>query len=570
MISRGVKFADLPQGARIGTSALRRQAQLLKVRPDLEMVIIRGNVETRIRKLEDDKLDAVILAAAGLKRLGFTDKVTEYLPVDLSIPAIGQGALGIECRLDDAKVRETIAFFNHPDTSHAVRAERALLWRCEGGCQVPIAAHGEVTGEPAEADRLRRLGGRHPLGPREHHRPGRGVREAGHHPCRAASEGRRPRDPQRGLSAGSLPGEGNSGLTETSGSWRRGRERLKGLCVCLVPSSRLPSAGPDQSEIGLRNMHATMTILNKGYVYLIGAGPGDPGLITVKGRECIARADVILYDYLANERLLQHAAAGAELIYAGKVGGAHNREQRQINELLVAKAREGKVVARLKGGDPFVFGRGGEECEALVAAGIPFEVVPGVTAGIGAPAYAGIPLTHRSFTTSVAFVTGHEHPGKEVSEIDWERLSLGSGTIVFYMGMKNLPQIAANLMTHGRAPETPVALIRWGTRPEQEVLTGTLADIAEKARRAGFKAPAITVVGEVVRLREKLRWFDNRPLFGRGIMVTRAADQAGEFSASPRRASAPTSTNARPSRSCRRKTSPNWTQRSAPLPASTG
>jgi uroporphyrinogen III methyltransferase / synthase len=270
--------------------------------------------------------------------------------------------------------------------------------------------------------------------------------------------------------------------------------------------------------------------LKNGYVYLIGAGPGDPGLITVKGRECIGRADVILYDYLANEGLLSFAAAGAELIYAGKVGGAHNREQRQINELLVEKALAGKTVARLKGGDPFVFGRGGEECEALAAAGIPFEVVPGVTAGIGAAAYAGIPLTHREVTTSVAFVTGHEHPGKESSEIDWERLSLGSGTVVFYMGMKNLPQIAANLIAHGRSPETPVALIRWGTRAEQEVLSGTLADIAEKARRDSLKPPVITVVGEVVRLREKLRWFDNRPLFGRGVLVTRAADQAGEFS----------------------------------------
>lgn len=267
-----------------------------------------------------------------------------------------------------------------------------------------------------------------------------------------------------------------------------------------------------------------------GFVYLIGAGPGDPGLITVRGRDCIGKADVILYDYLANEHLLDYAAPHAERIYAGKVGGAHNREQWQINELLVEKALEGKVVARLKGGDPFVFGRGGEECETLVASGIPFEIVPGVTAGIGAAAYAGIPLTHRDFTTSVAFVTGHENPGKEASDIDWERLSLGSGTVVFYMGIKNLPLIAQNMMAHGRSAETPVALIRWGTRPEQEVLVGTLADIAEKARKAAFKAPAITVVGNVVTLRDKLRWFDNRPLFGKGILVTRAADQAGEFS----------------------------------------
>lgn len=268
----------------------------------------------------------------------------------------------------------------------------------------------------------------------------------------------------------------------------------------------------------------------KGHVYLIGAGPGDPGLITVKGRECVGKADVVIYDYLANDALLDHARKDAELIYAGKVGGLHNREQWQINELIVQKALEGKVVARLKGGDSFVFGRGGEECESLLTAGIPFEIVPGVTAGIGASAYAGIPLTHRDFTTSVAFVTGHESPGKEASEIDWEGLSLGSGTVVFYMGVKNLPQIASNMIAHGRAPGTPVALIRWGTRPEQEVLTGTLADIAEKAKKTGFKAPAITVVGEVVKLREKLRWFDNRPLFGKGILVTRAADQAGEFS----------------------------------------
>ncbi len=273
----------------------------------------------------------------------------------------------------------------------------------------------------------------------------------------------------------------------------------------------------------------TADMAKKGYVYLIGAGPGDPGLITVKGSECLARAQVVMYDYLANEELLRLAPHGAELIYTGKVGGEHNREQSQINELLVEKALAGKVVARLKGGDSFIFGRGGEECEALFEAGIPFEIVPGITAAVGATTYAGIPLTHRGVTTSVAFVTGHEKKGKQSSEIDWEGLSLGSGTVVFYMGVTNLPHIAQSLMAHGRAPETPVALIRWGTRPEQEVLIGTLADIAEKARKAEFRAPAITVVGEVVNLRETLRWYDNRPLFGHSVLVTRGADQAGEF-----------------------------------------
>lgn len=270
--------------------------------------------------------------------------------------------------------------------------------------------------------------------------------------------------------------------------------------------------------------------MKNGFVYLVGAGPGDPGLITVRGKECISLADVIVYDYLASEQLLDFAAPHAELIYAGKIGGLHNHEQWQINELLVEKALSGKIVTRLKGGDPFIFGRGGEECEALVAAGIPFEIVPGVTAGIGAAAYAGIPLTHRNVTTSVAFVTGHEHPEKDETGIDWERLSLGSGTIVFYMGVKNLPQITRSLLEHGRSPDTPVALVRWGTRPEQQILTGTLASISEIARKAAFKAPAITIVGEVVKLREKLRWFDSRPLFGKGILVTRAADQAGDFS----------------------------------------
>ncbi|NVO00551.1 MAG: uroporphyrinogen-III C-methyltransferase [Geobacteraceae bacterium] len=271
--------------------------------------------------------------------------------------------------------------------------------------------------------------------------------------------------------------------------------------------------------------------MKKGFVYLVGAGPGDPGLITVKGKECVSLADVVIYDYLAGEQILDFAREDAELIYAGKIGGAHNHEQWQINDLLVEKALSGKVVTRLKGGDPFIFGRGGEECEALKTAGIGFEIVPGVTAAIGAAAYAGIPLTHRNVTTSVAFVTGHEHPDKDESEIDWQRLSLGSGTIVFYMGVKNLPQITSSLLEHGRAPDTPVALVRWGTRPEQQVLEGTLSDIAEKARKAAFKAPAITIVGEVVKLRETLRWFDSKPLFAKTVLVTRSENQAGEFSA---------------------------------------
>lgn len=271
--------------------------------------------------------------------------------------------------------------------------------------------------------------------------------------------------------------------------------------------------------------------MNSGIVYLVGAGPGDPSLITLRGVACLHRADVVVYDYLANEQLLSHAPEGAERIYAGKIGGRHNQGQNEINSLLVTKAGAGKVVVRLKGGDPFVFGRGGEECEALRDAGIPFEVVPGVTAAVGASAYSGIPLTHRDITASVAFVTGQEGDNKDGSNIDWDRLSLGGGTVVFYMGVTTLRRNMQRMIEHGRSPHTPVALVRWATTACQQVLVGTLADIADQAEECGFKPPAITIVGEVVALRERLQWFEKRPLCGKKIVVTRAAEQAGEFSA---------------------------------------
>lgn len=266
-----------------------------------------------------------------------------------------------------------------------------------------------------------------------------------------------------------------------------------------------------------------------GKVFLIGAGPGDPGLITVKGLGCIAAADVVVYDYLASPALLAHARPDAQIIYVGKKGGEHTLPQDGINALIVEKAAQGKVVARLKGGDPFIFGRGGEEAEVLIDAGIPFEVVPGVTAAIGASAYAGIPLTHRDYTSHVAFVTGHEDPTKTESSMDWKALATGIGTLVFFMGVKNLPTIAANLVANGRAPDTPVAVIRWGTTPRQKTVTGTLATIVDDTQRAGIKAPAIIIVGGVVKLRQTMQWFEKRPLLGRRILVTRAREQASDL-----------------------------------------
>ena len=266
----------------------------------------------------------------------------------------------------------------------------------------------------------------------------------------------------------------------------------------------------------------------QGKVYIIGAGPGDPGLITVKGMRCLKEADVIIYDHLVSEEIIRQAKDSARFIYAGKKGGAHTLPQEEINRRLVEEAHQGHVVARVKGGDPFIFGRGGEEAETLANAGIPFEVIPGVSSAVAVPAYAGIPLTHRGYTSTLAFVTGHEDPTKDESDIDWETLA-GIGTLVFLMGVKNLRSITSNLMAYGKGGDTPAALIRWGTTEDQETLTGALSDIARKAEDRKFSPPAILVVGDVVTLRKELNWFETKPLFGKGIVITRPEAQAEEF-----------------------------------------
>ncbi len=264
-------------------------------------------------------------------------------------------------------------------------------------------------------------------------------------------------------------------------------------------------------------------------VYLIGAGPGDPGLLTLKGRRILGEADVVVYDYLANAAFLDFCRPGAELYYVGKKGGDHTLEQAEINRLLVERAREGKVVARLKGGDPYLFGRGAEEAEELLDAGVDFEVVPGVSAAIGATAYAGIPLTHRAYASSVCLATGHEDPTKPESAHNWQALAQGGSTLVFFMGMKNLPEISAKLMRAGLDGKTPAALIRWGTTPRHRSLVSTLAKLPDDAEKNGFEAPALIVVGKVAALREKLNWFEKRPLLGQGIVVTRAREQASDM-----------------------------------------
>lgn len=265
-----------------------------------------------------------------------------------------------------------------------------------------------------------------------------------------------------------------------------------------------------------------------GMVYIVGAGPGDRKLITLKGVECLQRADVVIYDLLLNDALLEHCPAHTEKIQAPDPRIRATRQD-ELNRLLVEHAKAGKIVVRLKGGDPYIFGRGGEEAIALTEANIPFEIVPGITSAIAASAYAGIPVTHRDYASSVAFVTGHSAALRSDSNINWEQLATAVDTLVVYMGVAHLRQIVERLITHGRDPETPVSLVRVGTTPQQYVVQGTLTDIVKKVETVQLKSPAIIVVGEVNRLREQLRWFDTKPLFGKRILVTRARAQASEF-----------------------------------------
>ena len=272
-----------------------------------------------------------------------------------------------------------------------------------------------------------------------------------------------------------------------------------------------------------------MTKKTNGKIFLVGAGPGDPGLITVRGVECLSCADVVVYDYLSNPTLLRYARPEAEIIYVGKQASYHTLPQDEINALLVKQAKAGRVVTRLKGGDPFVFGRGGEEAEALQHAGIPFEIVPGISSAIAAPAYAGIPVTHRLVATAFMVVTGHEDPTKKETQVDWKSVAKFFGTRVILMGVERIGLIAGELVKHGMAPATPVAMVRWGTTGSQQTITGTLKTIAGVVTKTGFKPPAVTIIGDVVKQRTTLNWFENRPLFGKRIVVTRSRDQASDL-----------------------------------------
>src|SRR5262245_30152849 len=268
----------------------------------------------------------------------------------------------------------------------------------------------------------------------------------------------------------------------------------------------------------------------KGMVYLVGAGPGDTGLLTLRGAELLKRADVVVYDALVNSELLQLAPKTAEIIYGGKRAKGPVVPQENLNRLLIEKAREGKTVVRLKGGDPYVFGRGGEEAEELADANVPFEVVPGVSSFVAVPNYAGVPLTHRDFCSRLTMITGHEDPSKEESRIDWAQVAKTPGTKVIMMGTDRIGEIAGILIEHGMDPKTPVAMTQWGTTERQVSISGSLAEIGKIATEKTIGPPTVIVIGEVVNLREKLNWFERRPLFGKRVVVTRSREQAGQLS----------------------------------------
>ena len=447
----GTRLKDLKPGSVVGTGSLRRELQIRKVNPLIQVKMIRGNVQTRLRKLSEGRYDAIILAAAGLERLEMAsggEYFFEHLDPSVCLPAAGQAILAVESRDGDLNLKEILERINDPEAYVCLSAERAYLSAIGGSCNAPAAA-------------LSRM------------EDGTLYMEALYAPdCVHAKR--------------------------VSGSRQTGTDPEQGAALGREMADRI----------------------RQGKVRLVGAGPGDLNLVTKRCLSCIREADVIVYDSLATDSLLNEARPDAELIYAGKRSSHHHLKQEETNRLLIRKAKEGKEVVRLKGGDPFIFGRGGEEAQELKDAGIEFEIVPGVSSCYGAPAYAGIPVTHRDYASSFHVITGHEGQHKQNPSLDYSTLAKEEGTLIFLMGLKNLPNIAAQLIEYGKDPKTPAAVVQAGTTALQRVVTGTLENIAEETERAEIESPAISVIGEVVSVREAVAWFGRKPLSGTRVLVT--------------------------------------------------
>ena len=456
-------LSELPKGAVIGTGSKRRVYQLKTLREDLSIVGIRGNIDTRLRKMKEQKLDGIVLAAAGMKRIDvFESEDYTSLPLEpehfVSAPA--QGILAVEQRENDPVVSKLMESISDADTMVQMTAERQFLISLEGDCHIPIGAYCAI-----DEDKLTLYG---------------------------------------------LFGNWNgSVLCKRSMTGKRGEEKALG------------------EKLAKELKEMVEEKITPGTVYLAGGGCGDKGLITVKAAEKLKCCDAVVYDALVNEEFLKWVKPDCEIIYVGKRAANHALPQEQINELLVKLGKEGKMVVRLKGGDPYVFGRGGEEGEALFDAGVPFEIIPGITSVIGGLAYAGIPITHRDCVSSFQVVTGHLKD--ESSELDWPVLAQSKGTIVFLMGVKNLKKITDELMKNGMDKNRPAAVVHRASTPYQRVVEGTLETIYEIAVNEKITAPSLIVVGDVVTKRQKLRFFDAKPLFGKTVLVTRSREQSSKM-----------------------------------------
>lgn len=441
---------ELPQGAVIGTGSRRREFQLKRLRPDLHVVNIRGNVDTRLRKMEEEKLDGIVLAAAGLHRLGMRERITRYLETEEMIPAPAQGILALEVREGEEKLLTMLNALSDRETEDAAEAERGFLQNIGGDCHVPVGAVLEKAAEGSY--RLRVMFGN----------------ETGTKQAYAAVQGEN------------------------------------------------PAALAKQAAAKIRSQMA-------GVVTLVGGGPGDPELITVKGLKAIREADCIIYDRLSSPDLLEEAKAGCELIYVGKASHHHTMKQEDINRLLVEKSMEYDKTVRLKGGDSYVFGRGGEEALFLKENGVPFEVVPGITSAVAGPACAGIPITHRGMATGFHVVTAHDKNDR-LADIDFAAMAKGKETCVFLMGLSKTGEITDRLMEAGMSGDTPAAVISQAATSAQRTCVSDLLHLAGEVKRAGLVSPAVIVVGDVVSLRNELDFFEKRPLFGKRYLIPRIGE----------------------------------------------
>ncbi len=479
VLPKGVTEQQMDRKLPIGSASLRRALQLKRLYPGFDIEPVRGNLQTRLKKLDEGQYCALVLAAAGLIRLGLSDRISRYFTVDEMIPAAGQGIIAIQGRRGEDY--SYLDGYLDESSFYAAECERSFVRTLDGGCSSPIAAHA-------------RLSGGHILL--------RGLyfdEESG------------------GYSTGSLGGNMEEAVSIGEKLARKLKDEFRGEGL------------KDREGRTAQEMSRQSKDIKKGKVYLVGAGPGDGGLFTLKGREVLEKADVVVYDALVGDAVLSMIPEGARLIYAGKRSGDHALSQWQTNQVLLDEARAGNNVVRLKGGDPFLFGRGGEELELLVQEGIDYEIVPGVTSAIAVPAYAGIPVTHRDFCSSVHIITGHKREGQEY-DIDFEALARTRGTLVFLMGIAALDDICAGLLEAGMDPATPAAVLEKGTTAHQRRIVADLKSLPEQARRQKVSTPAIIVVGKVCALAEQFGWYEKLPLGGVKVIITRPREQKSALS----------------------------------------